>query len=134
MNWSAYSVREGYVWVKEELLFDAVMKTSKENPALFASEVDKAARWNVLYTVVMELGRRGAVAAEMINEGKFNAKVTILPGRGKPFPAHMTPFLSAAFGILPEELEQRKGSTLNNMIKNILPKPPENQSSARIPD
>jgi hypothetical protein len=128
LNWTAYSVREGYVWVKEELLLEAVMKTSMENSALFASEVDKAVRWNVLYTVVMEFVRRGAVAKEMVKEGKYLAQVTILTGRGKPISAFMTPFLSSAFGIMPDELEQRKGSVLNRVIKNIVPLKQESQS------
>jgi hypothetical protein len=128
LNWTAYSVREGYVWVKENLLLEAVMKTSKENASFFASEVDKAARWNVLYTVVMELGRRGAVVSEMVKEGKYLAQVTILTGKGKALPAYMTPFHSGAFGILPDELEQRKGSVLNKVVKNIVPIKQEIQS------
>ena len=125
LNWSAFSVREGYVWVKEEMMFEAVMKTSRENAALFAAEVDKAVKWNILYTVVMEFVRRGAVVKEMIREGYYQAPVTIVAGKGKPFPAYMTPFHSGAFGILPDELEQRKGSLLNNMIRNIVPKQQE---------
>lgn len=122
LKWSAFSVREGYVWVKEEMFLEAVMKTSGENADLFAAEVDKVVRWNILYTLVMELVRRGAAVKEMIKEGYYQAPVTIVAGKGKPFSAFMTPFHSGAFGILPDELEQRKGSLLNNMIKNIVPK------------
>ena len=101
------------------------MKTSGENADLFAAEVDKVVRWNILYTLVMELVRRGAAVKEMIKEGYYQAPVTIVAGKGKPFSAFMTPFHSGAFGILPDELEQRKGSLLNNMIKNIVPKQQE---------
>jgi hypothetical protein len=128
LNWSAFSVREGYVWVKEDFLFEAVSKTSRENPAVFAAEVDKAVRWNILYTVVKELARRGEAVKEMLKEGCYQAPVTILAGKGKPCSTFMIPFHSGAFGMLPDELEQRKGSVINGMIKNIVPKQQESQT------
>jgi hypothetical protein len=128
LNWSAYSVREGNVWVKEELLWEAVLKTSGENAASFAAVADKTLRWNILYTVVMELGRRGMVAEEIIKEGFYQVPVTVLSRKRKPFSTYMTPFRPGAFGILPDELEQRKGSLMNDMIRNIVPKQKENPS------
>jgi hypothetical protein len=126
LNWSAYSVRGGYVWVKEELLWEAVMKTSGENAGLFAAEEDKALKWDILYTVVMELGRRGMAAREMIREGYYQAPVTVLAGKRTPSPAFMTPFLPGAFDISPDELEKRKGSLLASTVRDIVPKRKDN--------
>lgn len=118
----AVSVKEGFVWVKDEFLWKTINDVAGVQTDLVAASADEAARRNWLYSVVRELVRRGKVAVEFMKEGFYLAPCSIITIKGRSIPGYMIPFYAAAFGQLPSDLEKRKGSQLYKMVTQIVPK------------
>jgi len=118
----AVSVKEGYVWVKDELLWKTMNEVAGVQADLVAASADEAAKRDWLYSVVMELGRRGHVVINFMKDGFYLAPCSIITSKGRTIPSYMIPFHTSAFGQLQSELEKRKGSQLYKIVTQIVPK------------
>jgi len=127
-TWYAYSVTEGYVWVKEELLWDAILVTSDDEYTQELNNVDSTVKSSKLNYVLSELWNRGILAKELLSEGVYKKLVIIKSAKGKPTSAYLIPFYTRAFGIPPEELEERKSSVISKTVDRIVLKAQEDQT------
>jgi len=120
--WQAYSTADGYVWVKENLLWKAMKEVSGPRAQFLAADGDEATRRNWLYSVVRKLGEQGAICTAMMKKGYYQVPVTVMTGTGKTFSTFSIPFFARAFNVDAHQLEHLKGSQIRGLVKNIVPK------------
>ena len=122
--WSAVTGAEGgVVWVSEAGLWSALKNTGGRCDSSFlVAEADEGVKRNLLFTIVRDLGDKGKVLSELIDNSYYQVPVAIITGSGRVIPTFLIPFSEESFGVTALDLETRKGAVLKRMVKTIKPK------------
>ena len=121
IQWQAVSMANGIVYVKPEVLWNAIQETcAGRDSHVLAAAGDEAAKRDFIYTVVWNLGKtKDATVLEMMANSYYTIKTAVISDNDKVSTWSLIPFRASAFGVLPSELESTKPAILKKLIKEI---------------
>jgi hypothetical protein len=117
----AVSMANGIVYVKPEVLWNAIQETcAGRDSHVLAAAGDEAAKRDFIYTVVWNLGKtKDATVLEMMANSYYTIKTAVISDNDKVSTWSLIPFRASAFGVLPSEFESTKPAILKKLIKEI---------------
>lgn len=114
--WSVLELN-GYVYVKPIAMWEIIRQHSFGNAQVTAAGSCEQTKDNIIYTVVSELRKIGAIATHFFGEGYFGQVFYLNPNsEGKGYELFLIPFKAEVFGDAVHAAEQRRTDIMKQTI------------------